>query len=216
MMARQSIDRQLRVATAGLEPQAISALLAREARRLLAEAQAAGEAPRRYQRFVNGREGVAEDRVIPPGPIVYNFSWLPEVVVYALGYAEGRSPVLSGRYKKSWFAMVGTEIVTDYEAIDMDAEVIITNNQPYSRKIDVGHMKMSVPPGIAEDVRQTVMRRFGNVVVAERRLVHLPNPYILKGRFSRGVRTFARTKLKPDVGAGREMTYPAVVIRALI
>lgn len=206
LMARpQAFERELRLATAGLAPDAIAPLLAQFAREQLAEAQRNGEAPLSFERYVNGRAGVSEDAVIPPGPIVYEFSWLQEIAEYALAFAEARSPVLSGRYKASWFALVNGSRVTDFSSIPSDAELIITNDQPYARKVDVGAMKMRVPPGIIEDMRQAVMRRFGNVITAERRFINLEGGYILKGQGGKRGRRAAR--------AGAEMTYPALVVR---
>lgn len=201
-MARpQAFERELRVATAGLEPDAISKLLAQTAREALAEAQSSRAAPATYVKAVNGRLGASEESVIPPGPIVYDFSWLPEIAEYALAFAEERSPVLSGRYKKSWFAMVNGAFTRDLAAIPPDAELIITNDQPYSRKIEVGHMKMRVPPGIVEDTRQAVMRRFGNVVTAQKRFISLAGAYTLR-----------RGAGRRDRAAGRALSYPALVI----
>jgi hypothetical protein len=41
-------------------------------------------------------------------------------------------------------------------------------------------------------------------------MVTLPNGYILKGVFKRGVRPNSRTKLRKDTMAGAHMTYPAI------
>jgi hypothetical protein len=79
MASLRAFERELKIATAGLEPQAINKLLAQTAHQALEEAQAAGEAPESFIRYVNGREGVAEESVEAPGPIVYVFSWLNEV-----------------------------------------------------------------------------------------------------------------------------------------
>lgn len=213
-MARpQAFERELKVATAGLEPKAISALLAKTARQALAEAQQSGEAPATYVKTVNGRVGAPEESVIAPGPIVYTFSSLPEVAVYALAFCKERSPVKSGRYKKSWFVMVNGQEVTIPDVggafidsgdfiIPPDAELIITNDQPYSRKIETGHMTMSVPPGIVEDARQAVMRRFGNAILAQKRFISLAGAYALRTSRSR----------RKDRQAGRELTYPALVV----
>lgn len=202
-MARpQAFARELQVATAGLQPDAIRALLAKTARQALAEAQAAGEAPESYVRVVNGRVGAPEESVEPPGPIVYLFSWLSDVATYALAFAEERSPVRSGRFKKSWFVMVNGRRVSSLANIPPDAEVIITNDQPYSRKIETGHMRMRVPPGIVEDARQAVMRRFGNIIVAQKRFINLAGAYVLK----------TNRQGKKDRRAGRELTYPALVV----
>jgi hypothetical protein len=176
MASLRAFERELKVATAGLEPQAINKLLAQTAHQALEEAQSAGEAPESFIRYVNGREGVAEESVEAPGPIVYVFSWLNEV-----------APAAS-------------------------AELIVTNDQPYHRKIDTGHMRMSVPPGIVEDARQAVMRRFGNVIQAQRRVITLGGAYVLAGVFHQGYRPHARTRLQKDTAAGRELNYPALVI----
>lgn len=196
-MARpQAFERELKLATAGLEPAAIAGELAAFAKRSLAAAQQAGEAPERYVRIVNGRIGAPEESVIPPGPIIYDFNWLAEVVEYGLAFAAARSPVRSGRYKRAWFAMVNGQRAGNLTEIPGDAEVIITNDVPYARKIEVGHMKMQVPPGIVEDTRQAIMRRFGNIVVVERKFVELAGAYVLR----RGRRR------------GQRLTYPAVLI----
>jgi hypothetical protein len=201
-MARpQAFARELQIATAGLTTQEIAKLLAQTARQELSDAQASGEAPASFVRYVNGREGVPEEQVNPPGPILYAFSWLSEVAEYALAYAEERSPVKSGRFKKSWFALVNGAPAIDMAEIPPDAELIITNDQPYSRKIEVGHMRMSVPPGIVQDLRQAVMRRFGNSVTAQVRFIPLAGGYTLK-----------RASRRKDRTAGRALSYPALVV----
>src|SRR4051794_12782640 len=95
----QTFARDLQLATAGLEPAAIAAQLARFARSELAGAIQRGEASRIYAKFVNGRAGAPEESVIPPGPILYVFSQWGPVLEYALKYLEGRSPKKSGKYQ---------------------------------------------------------------------------------------------------------------------
>jgi hypothetical protein len=201
MASLRAFERELKIATAGLEPQAINKLLAQTAHQALEEAQSAGEAPSSFIRYVNGREGVAEESVEAPGPIVYVFSWLNEVATYALAFAEERSPVLSGRFKSSWFVLVNGSLWGG-EDIPPDPEIILTNDQPYARKIEIGRMVMRVPPGIVEDTRQAVMRRFGNVIQAQKRFIPLAGAYTLKTSSGR----------RKDRQAGRELSYPALVI----
>jgi hypothetical protein len=203
----------LQVATRDIAPEAIAKELAAFARAELAAAIASGEASPLYDRFVNGREGAAEETVVPPGPIVYQFSWWPEIVAFALETLVARSPERSGRFKKSWCVMVNGERVTDYDAIPIGAEVTITNDQPYARKIEVGHMTMRVPPGVAEDARQTVQRVYGALISVQKTMITLPGGYILKGVFTKGVRPFARKGLQKDTQAGQPVTYPALVMR---
>lgn len=212
-MARiQTFERDLRLATADIEPQNIAPELARFARQSLSEAIQSGEGTENYTKYVNGREGAAEETVVSPGPIVYDFIWWREIVEFAIQSAVERSPERSGDYKKSWFIMTPGGVVKSWDALSINDTVILTNNQPYHRKIDVGHMQMSVPPGVVEDVRRMVLGRFGNIITAKRTLIPLPGGYVLKGVFRRGYRPYARTKLRPDTQAGARMTYPALVM----
>ncbi len=196
-MQASSFERDLAVASAGLAPDAIAKALAAAARQALAEAQTAGEAPKRYRLLVNGREGLTEDAVIPPGPILYLFApdWT-EIAAYALEFARARSPVLSGRYRDSWFLMV--DGVRVQEPPPDAQEVVLTNDQPYSRKIELGAERVSVPPGIIEDTLAAVLDRFGGAVSAERQFVTLAGGYRLHG-----TRRHRR---------GGEESYPALVL----
>ena len=204
--------KDLQLATAGIAPENIGKELAAFARSELANAIQEGEGSERYERYVNGRLGAQEETVVPPGPILYVLHWWREIVEFALQTAVERSPEKSGDYKKSWFIMTPGGGVKSFDDIPINSTVVLTNNRPYARKIDVGHMRMTVPPGIVEDVRRAVMARFGNFVIAKRTMIPLPGGYVLKGHFRRGYRPFARTKLRPDTMAGAQMTYPALVL----
>jgi hypothetical protein len=214
-MARlKTFAQDLQLATAGIAPQNIAAELAKFARSELAAVIADGTGSSNYNKFVNGHEGADEGTVVPPGPIVYDFIWWEEIVVYALQFLVERGP------QRTFWAI---------QAIMADpgrrqAGVGSQNNrsglpgflgqpQPYSRKIDVGHMHMSVPHGIIEDARTAVMSIFGNMITAKRTMIQLPGGYILKGHFRRGVRPHSRTKLRKDVMAGMPMTYPTLLLQ---
>lgn len=212
-MARiETFDRDIKLATAGLAPQNIAKELAKLARSELSKALSSGEASPDYERFVNGRRGVIEDDVIPPGPILYVFTWWTDIITYAIQYLIDRSPERSGRYKRSWIVLANGRPVSNPKDIPAGAEVTITNDQPYHRKIDVGHMRMSVERYIIDDARMAVNRIFGNLVSTRRAVVTLPNSYVLKGYFRRGFRKFARTKIRRDTAAGQRMMYPALVM----
>lgn len=212
-MARiQTFAKDLQLATAGIAPEQIAAQLAAFARSELAKSISDGEGSERYDRYVNGNLGAEEETVIPPGPILYVFRWWQEIVEFALQTLVERSPDKSGTYKQSWFVMTPGGRVKSFDEIPLNSDVILCNSQPYSRKIDVGHMRMSVPPGVVEDARKAVLSRFGNFVTAKRTMIPLPGGYVLKGRFRRGYKQFARTKLRKDTQAGAQMTYPALVL----
>lgn len=212
-MARfETFDQDIRLATADLEPEAISQELAKFARASLAEAISSGQGSPIYEKFINSRPGAAEETVIAPGPIVYEFSWWPEIIEFALEYLRKRSPVRSGKFRDSWFVLVNDARIVSAADIPIDARVTITNNQPYARKIEVGHMQMSVPHGVAEDARVAVRRLYGSILDVRKTFVTLAGGYVLKGHFRRGVRKFSRTRLRPDAGAGSKMLYPALVL----
>jgi hypothetical protein len=207
-MATQPIGRNVKLfVDKALSQAAISAHLASEARRLRDEAVRSGQASQVYRTFVDGVEGRSEDtahRVIQ-----YRFSRLVQATGYALGYAKGRSPAASGRYRNAWLALVnGQPWDGQATSITAGATVMIVNPVPYARKIDVGGMRMSVPPGIVEAVRQAVQRAYPGVK-AERDLVllrsglYLGAPYTLKGR--------SKSRRK-DRAAGQQLTYPALIL----
>lgn len=208
----QELNRKIQLATADIAPENIAKELAAFAKISLREVIQSGEGSDRFERYVNGNLDAPEESVVPPGPIVYLFHWWPEVIEYGLKVLVDRSPEKSGRYKRSWFAMVNGAVVTDYTAVPIAAQVILVNNQPYSRKIEVGHMQMSVEPGVVQDSRRTVMSRFGNTVEVKATMVTLPGGYVLKGKFTRGFRRTARPKLRKDTMAGANMTYPALLL----
>lgn len=213
-MARfETFDRDIVAATAGLEQSAIAAALARFSREKLAEVIASGEGSKNYDKFVNGRAGAEEESVIPPGPIVYQFNWWAPIVRFALDTLEARSPHKSGRYGISHIVMVNGAVVTDYSTIAGNAEVTIVNIQPYARKIEVGHMRMSVPPGVYEAARGIIVREFGGrsgSLDVRVKMIQIPGGYILRGHFTKGVRKFARMGLRRDTAAGQKMTYPSL------
>jgi len=209
----QNLMADLQLCTAGIAPDKIASELAKFARSELRDAIASGEGSPIYKKFINnGNEGAEEETVIPPGPILYVFSWWDDIVQYALQTLIERSPERSGRYKKGWQVMVAGQVVADFKSIPISSEVTIINTEPYSRKIDVGHMHMSVPPFVVEDARSKVMGIFGNIITARRIMIAIPGGYILKGHFRRGVRPHARRKLRPDTQAGAQMTYPALAM----
>lgn len=209
----EEFGRAVQLATSGIEPAAISAQLAAFARSELARVIESGEGSIVYDRYVNGRRGTAEETVEPPGPILYEFIWWRPILGAALDFCRDNSPVRSGDYRKSWFVMVNGARVTDFGAIGSDVDVYVFNDRPYHRKIDVGHMKMSVPPGIIERARMKLQRQFGGIVDIWATHVTLPNGYILKGHFQRGHRQQSRRSLRSDTKAGAQMTYPALQLR---
>ena len=206
------------------DPADLSGLLAGAARAQLAELMADGSASPVFTRWVDGVEGAPEDAVRPDGTILYEFQYLGEVVTFALDYCRTHSPVDSGAYRDAWFAQIGGVMIDPTAGrIPPDAEVLVTNDQPYHRKIDVGAMRMTVPPHIIEQCRQAVLGRWGTQVWAGVRFVQLPGGYVLRGQARpsiykvdiprRGIVAGQRRPIRSDLRAGQAMTYPALALR---
>lgn len=217
-----------------LSPAALSHTLAGAARRIRDDLIRTGQASSpTYLTIVDGREGAAEETVRPNGAIVYEFGALGRATVFCLSFAIARSPRDSGAFRGAWIVTVnGKPWTTDLNDIPAGAEVMIVNPMPYSRKIDVGAMVMSVPPGIIEAARQAGMKAFPTLDF-ERTFVHLspstpaPSgvdvPYILHGhahrvkvKENRRSSAFRAGRLyrapRKDTQKGQELTYPALVI----
>ncbi|MBZ9659776.1 hypothetical protein LB523_12040 [Mesorhizobium sp. ESP-6-4] len=198
-------DRDLRLATAGLEPAQVNTALAKFAKQELARAISEG-ASTKYDRYVNGRQGASEESVVAPGPIVYVFSNWPLVINAALEELKKRAPRKSGRYVGSFVVVVGGRtVVTDFSKLRADAEVVIFSQMPYTRKIEAGY---NGPGKRHFDLSKSALNsRFRGAFEFEMKYVDVPGgispsvPYHLK-------RTTKRRS------AGTPLTYPALIINA--
>lgn len=208
MAGFEAFDRELRIATAGLSREAISKELARFARAELAKAISAGASPQ-YEIFVNGRPGLVEENVIAPGPIVYEFTNWPLLINATLAELKARAPRASGRLASSFIVIVGGKQLVDFSGIPADAEIIITNFQPYVRKAEAGLLKIP-RRRLFDGTKNAMARRFRDAFKFETRFldikpgVHSMIPYVLKGGGRRR-----------DRRAGQPLNYPAIIINAL-
>jgi len=213
-MARfETFARDLQLATADLAPNVIGRELAKLARSSLADAIAAGEASTIYTKYVNGRDGAEEESVVLPGPIVYDFSYWQPIIAFTLAELEKRSPRKSGDYIASHVVMVGSQVLRPDAEIAAGEEVSFVATVPYARKIESGFQRVSTGDAVFQDVRRRVQAQFGRVVDVRFRMVLIANGYVLKGRFRRGYKPFARRKIRRDTEAGARMTYPAIIMR---
>jgi len=208
MASPRSVARNIRLfRDQALSPAAQSAYLARVAINARDTAVRRGDAPPHWTTNVDGRQGAPESSVRPDGFILYRFNVMGLAAKAALQLCKERSPVRSGRYRDSWVVVVeGKPWSGDVADVPDGKQVMIVNPQPYARKIDTGAMKMSVPPGIVEAVRQSIQRKFPTVNAA-RAFVTVPSglldnaPYILR-----------RNGRAKDRAAGKAITYPALIL----
>lgn len=202
-------ERDLKVATASLEPEAINKAVALFAKKEVARVIAEGIASPTYERFVNGRQGAVEESYQAPGAIVYEFTNWPIVIAAALAELKKRGPrPRSGRFDSSYIVIAGGRaVVTDFTKIRAETEVIITNFQPYVRKAEVG--RLGIPElRLFRGTARALASRFRGAFTFESRFLdvrsglHPAMPYHLKARRSRD-----RISRKSGV-----LSYPSIII----
>jgi hypothetical protein len=102
--------------------------------------------------------------------IRYRYSYLDDVVAFALKTLKEKSPVGKGRdphpglYRDSHTVFVDGRAVTNVTGLRAGQIVHISNPVPYARMIEDG---FSVPGHTYEDAAQTVEARFGNTARIE-------------------------------------------------
>lgn len=230
-MARSAIETVVTLNLHRFGPEAAKRKHIEIARKGLAEFMSRQEHKPAYRIEVDGRAATSEQQVKPYGVIVYRFLRLGQVGRFALATARELSPVgksadddHKGLYKKSWLLIADGAVVAESAIPEKAEQLILVNPVPYSRKIHVrGARLVGVPPGIVERVRQLVLRRYGGIVSANIEFLTLRGGYVLHGgaplkraaqdrRSSafRAGREFLRARA--DTAAGKQLTYPALVI----
>lgn len=102
--------------------------------------------------------------------IIYAYVYMTEVVAFALETLRAASPVGSsgdkhpGLYRDSHLVFIAGHVVKDASAWQPGQQVNISNPAPYSRKIESGRMKLSVPNHVYEDAALIVGGQYGNSV----------------------------------------------------
>jgi hypothetical protein len=134
---------------------------------------------------VDGVRGAALTSVKIGGRIRFDFRYWREIAEFALKTLMDLSPVESGDYRSGHFIMANGQKV-EASAIPPDVvALIITNDMPYSRKIQIGAMRMSVPPGVYDRARVAINAKYGNVFRTDVIFVDLAGAYELKKKSGR-------------------------------
>lgn len=209
MAGFETFERDLRFATKGLQPEAINRELAKFAKTELRRVIASGQASTTYERYVNHVKGALEESVKAPGPILYEFVNWPLVIRAALAELQRRSPRRSGRYAGGFIVLANGAAAPDYSRIPIDAEVVVFNARPYTRKIEIGANKTGKRH--VDGAKSAMARRFRDAFKFETRFlnvasgIHPEVPYRLKNSQGR----------RKDRQAGGLLTYPSIVINAV-
>lgn len=139
--------------------------MVKTAREQHAEVMNTPPTPVKWRLFVDGVESNDIRNVRWNSQLRFQYSRMDVVVAYALDMLTRLSPVLTGRYKATHLLLIDGVPSTSLADWDWDQEIVITNVQPYARKIEVGAMQMRVPG--TDHVFQTAAKftrsEYGNV-----------------------------------------------------
>lgn len=200
-------DRELTIAMTGMDEAAMQKEFVAFAKSSVAELIASGQASPSYDTYVNNHLGPIES-VVLPGPALFIFNNFKLVIETALSELQRRVPRRTGRYAGSFVVLVNKQVVTDFSDIPPDAEIIILNAAPYTRRMETGANKTGARH--FDLTKAALNRRFSGVFNAQLLYLNVSGgvapgvPYILK-------RSAGRRK---DRAAGQPITYPALVINA--
>ena len=141
------------------------ALLIRTARtghqRIMADAAAKGLQPT-WEAYANHPGNKNLETVVLPGPIVYNYRYLVDLIAFALDELRRQSPVVSGDYVRSHQVYVNDQPVGDTIPTNIKAgdKIYIANPVPYARRLEIGRTRsgrsflIQVPNRIYERVTE--------------------------------------------------------------
>ena len=120
---------------------------------------------RRYDIYVDNREGAPLTSVKPDGVIRAEFQLVNEALAWINTQLQMHSPVLTGRYAKSHELFADGVDTENPNAAPPAEEYVFLNIQPYARKIEDkrGHCRSQAPDGVYQAVATLAQRRFGNV-----------------------------------------------------
>jgi hypothetical protein len=110
--------------------------------------------------------------------LAIRYLYMAEIVDDALQVLRDASPVGSagdrhpGLYRDSHMVFIDGHNVPDASNWQPGQQVNISNPEPYSRKIEVGSMKMSVPGHVYENAAVVLASKYGNSV--DIKFVYMP------------------------------------------
>jgi hypothetical protein len=201
------------------------ALLVRTAKqghaRIMRDAAARGGGVPSFEAFAN-QPGRPVEAVILPGPIVYKYRYLREVVVAALAALRAASPVRSGRYRESHTLYIdGVAFRSVPREIPPGADVMIANSVPYARRLEIGKTEsgrafvIQVPDRIYERTAKKLQGRFRNLAKLTFSYATLPGAHTIKGGLKPSYSIGEGRRRQRRQQVGKAVKAPAIVIRML-
>ena len=152
-----------------LSPAAQGRAVAAFAKKTLQEAQeqnrrVLGRVPQ-HEQFVDERRGASLDSATGRSTIVFEFDVVEDITSFVIAELERVSPVDSGAYRKAHMIFADGRQVLRGEQARQAEQYIFLNPLPYSRKIEMGRMKMRVSgtDRVYQQAARAAQRRFSNL-----------------------------------------------------
>lgn len=222
--ALQAIRRRVTVDWRALSQQQAKELLIRTAReghaRIMREQSLRSGVIPEWDAYANSPGNTNLESVRLPGPIVYRYRYLREVVLVAIRELEAASPIDSGRYKRSHKLWINGHEAPLNAVIKAGDEVWIANDVPYARRLEVGKTQsgrdflVSVPNRIYERVAKKLMSRYRNAAGITNGYVTLPGAWEIKGRLPATYPIGGGKHRKRRQRIGERVRAPAIFIQA--
>lgn len=220
-MARiQSTAEQFRIAMQGTLEQTRQVLID-TARREHEKVLAADPKPSSHYRIIDGARDAPLEGVKGDGIAIFRYPRLEHVVQFAMETLFDLSPVDSGEYRAGHTIFLNGREVGNLAEYKPGDDIAITNYVPYSRKIEVGTMKMRVPgtDRVYQQARRKIMARWGNVaevqftfrgIVGGRQVNAMNKPIALKRRGAKGRYVSSG---QGQAHNQRELRFPVLLIK---
>jgi hypothetical protein len=168
------------------------------------------------------------ESVVLPGPIVYNYRYLVDLIRFALDELRKQSPTVSGNYRNSHTvyvndAPVGGDVP---KTINPGDKIYIANPVPYARRLEIGRTKggarpflISVPNRIYYRVTEMIKTEGKGRAKVYMKFIDLGAWTLTKDQRSlvKTTRGYAYSRRqRPDRRAGSTVLSPAIFFTAPI
>lgn len=174
-----------------------------------------------YEAYANTPANTNIETVEVPGPIVYRYFYMREIVHDIIKALEAASPIDKGDYKKGHGLWIDGIEVDKNTPIRPGHEVFISNTVPYARRIEVGKTNegrafvMQVPPDIYKRIAATMAAKYENVAIIKHGYVQLPDAWEIKGKLGPTYKLPTGKRRKRRQHIGEFVRAPAIFIEHL-
>lgn len=166
---------------------------------------------------VDGRQ-VTDFTSVKPTSIIFEYwDYRAEIIKAAFEGLQARSPTLTGKYRNSFYCILddapqGALVVPQPAQLENVQRIIITNDVPYARRLEVGRTEggssfvKQVDPRIVESTMRELRNEFGAVATITFNWVDLGTPAAASWLATRS------RKLGGKKARTSSLRYPAIFI----